>query len=76
MALFNKQGGAEARAFREQHQATLAILVDLETRHLLEAAIKFMTRERRDRLEVGDLEDAMHELHHSSLLLDGHQSHG
>jgi histone H3/H4 len=53
----------------QEHYALLQTLIELETRHLLETALKFMRRDRRDALSAEDLVQAAREQHHGEMVL-------
>ena len=79
MTLFNNQRFAGHIAGKHHsalapHFATLQHIVELETRHTLETAIKFMRRDRRDILSLEDIETAVRELNHREIKLSGWSS--
>lgn len=49
---------------------TLGVLIEIETRHLIEAAFKFMDKDRRDVIGLEDVAEAARENGHSQLILD------
>jgi histone H3/H4 len=52
-----KSQGAD-EAIPQEHYTSLQTLIELETRLLLENALKFMHRDRRDTLSLQDIENA------------------
>jgi histone H3/H4 len=64
-----KAARAEGR-FDHTDVQTLNVLVELETRHLLEAAFKFMEKDRRDVIALADVVAAARELGHGELIAE------
>ena len=63
-----KSQGAD-RLIPQQYYPSLQMLIELETRLLLEAAIKFMRRDRRDTVSLHDVLQATHHLNHPEMVL-------
>jgi histone H3/H4 len=62
-----KKAQAEGR-FDNADISTLNLLVELETRHLIETAFKFMDKDRRDIIALADVVAAARELGHTELI--------
>jgi hypothetical protein len=48
----------------------LSVLVEMETRHILESSRKFMLRDRRDVIEQEDVVEAVRDHGHVELIVD------
>lgn len=58
---------ADAR-FEHTDIPTLNLFVELETRHLIETALKFMDKDRRDTITLTDVVIAAKDLGHGELM--------
>lgn len=56
-------------SFEKQHDPALQTLIELETRLIVETAIRFMRRDRRDILSLEDIELALREHNHQDLVV-------
>lgn len=64
-----KSQGAEA-LFGPAEVQSLGLLIEMETRLLLETAFKFMDKDRRDVIKLEDVAEAARENGHAQLILD------
>lgn len=62
-----RKARAEGR-FEHADIPTLNLLVELETRHLIETALKFMDKDRRDTITLADVVTAAKDLGHAELM--------
>ncbi len=62
-----KKAQAEGR-FDHADISTLNLFVELETRHLIETAFKFMEKDRRDIITLSHVVTASRELGHTELM--------
>ncbi len=68
-----KSQGAD-RLIDQEHYPSMQMLIEFETRLVLETAAKFMRRDRRDALSAEDVQLAARNLSHSEMMLPAYSA--